>query len=124
MIIYAKKLRIKIYIIMRENMNNPDIYTGKQMLKEMHANEEYRVSPCLQMINKGFIENYNLKFEEGIIHEDNLFTYKCILNAGRVGYIHECFFKRRYRNDSVMTKKTTFEHVYGYFKCFVKMQDF
>lgn len=102
----------------------PDIYTGKQMLKEMHANEEYRVSPCLQMINKGFIENYNLKFEEGIIHEDNLFTYKCILNAGRVGYIHECFFKRRYRNDSVMTKKTTFEHVYGYFKCFVKMQDF
>lgn len=63
----------------------PDIYTGKQMLKEMHANEEYRVSPCLQMINKGFIENYNLKFEEGIIHEDNLFTYKCIFERWSSG---------------------------------------
>ena len=94
------------------------------MLLALVKNGEYRVSPCLQLIRNEYLKNMRISFEEGIIHEDNLFTYQTILGAERVGHIHEGLFKRRYRAASTMTQKTTFEHVYGYFKCFLKMGEY
>ena len=101
----------------------PDIYKGSQLLMKMHANGDYVACPVLYILKKEFIERTNIKFIEGIIHEDNPFTYQCMLEAKKVGYIHEQFFKRRIRNNSITTLKTSFEHVYGYFKSIVKMQE-
>lgn len=100
------------------------VYKGEKMLLALVKNGEYRVSPCLQLIRNEYLKNMRISFEEGIIHEDNLFTYQTILGAERVGHIHEGLFKRRYRAASTMTQKTTFEHVYGYFKCFLKMGEY
>ena len=100
------------------------IYNGAHLMRAMEKNGEYRVSPCLQFIRRDFLIENNLQFEEGIIHEDNLFTFKAMLMADRASHLHESLFRRRYRRASTMTQKTSFEHVYGYFKCFLEMDKF
>ena len=100
------------------------IYTGQQLMREMVQNNEYRVSPCLQLIDRKYFADVKLKFLEGIIQEDNLFNYQCMLKAKRVGYVNEQLFYRRYRPGSTMTRKVTFAHVYGYFRCYLEMQMF
>ncbi len=101
-----------------------EIYNGVQLMCAMEKNGEYRVSPCLQFIRRDFLVKNKLQFKEGIIHEDNLFTFKMMLLAGRVSHLRESLFRRRYRQASTMTQKTSFEHVYGYFKCFLEMDEF
>lgn len=96
------------------------IYHGIQLMCAMEKNREFRVSPCLQLIRRDFLIKNRLQFEEGLIHEDNLFTFQTMLSADRVSHLQEPLFRRRYRKASTMTQKTSFEHVYGYFKCFLE----
>ena len=63
-------------------------------------------------------------FEPGILHEDNLWSYKCALTASRVGYLPKVFFHRRVRANSIVTQKISFEHAYGYFISAIKAIDF
>ena len=100
------------------------IWQGKDLMKAMLKNEEYRVQPCLQVINREFYLKHNLSFYDGIIHEDNLFNFQCILSAEKVGYISKQFFYRRYREGSTMTRTVTFAHTYGYFRCYLEMYQF
>lgn len=100
------------------------IYTGEELMSLMKKNNEYRVSPCLQLINKEFFIGNGLWFYEGIIHEDNLFNYKCMLSALRVGHVNTSYFNRRVRSGSTMTSAVSFANVYGYFRCFMEMEKF
>jgi uncharacterized coiled-coil DUF342 family protein len=47
-----------------------------------------------------------------------------MLSAERTGYIREKLFIRRLRFNSTMTVDKTFAHAYGYFYCYIKMNDF
>lgn len=100
------------------------IYTGAKLFGNMVENDECRASACLQFFQRNFLEKNNLLFEEGILHEDNLFHFQCMMLAIRTGHFHEKLFKRRYREASIMTQKKIFEHAYGYFKCYIKMIEF
>ncbi len=108
----------------KRNFSYEGIYKGWMLLSQMMKNDEYRVQPCLQLINKDYYVRHKLDFYEGIIHEDNLFNYKCMLQADRVEYLPMKLFHRRIRPDSTMTKKVTFAHVYGYFMCHLEMRRF
>ena len=88
-------------------------------MREMWVNSEYRVAPCLQLIKKKHIVNHGLLFPQGIIHEDNAFSFLCMIQAERVGYYGIELYHRRIRCDSTMTKKSTFENVYGYLSCYI-----
>lgn len=102
----------------------PAISSGEEILRLFVENEEYRVQPCLQLLRRSYLCEQKLFFYEGVYHEDNLFNFCAMLNAGRAGYLHEKFFKRRVREQSTMTSKVTFTHVYGYFICFIEMNRF
>lgn len=95
------------------------VYTGPELMREMWVNSEYRVAPCLQLIKKKHIVNHGLLFPQGIIHEDNAFSFLCMIQAERVGYYGIELYHRRIRCDSTMTKKSTFENVYGYLSCYI-----
>ena len=100
------------------------VYKGTELMKKMWENEEYRVSSCLQLINRAFFISHGLQFKEGILHEDNLFNFKCMLNASRTSHIQKILFHRRYRSGSIVTQRISFSHVYGYFCCFKEMQKY
>lgn len=112
----------KEYYIRKHNYNG--VYSGERMMSEMLKNEEYRPSACLQLINRLYFVENELWFCEGILHEDNLFTYKCMANAKRVSHTPKAFFQRRYRPNSITTNTVSFSHVYGYWRCYLEMLEF
>lgn len=91
------------------------VYTGRQLMYLMEINDEYRVMPCMQMVRRMYLNEKNIRFEEGIIHEDNIYTLQVTLDAERAGYINKTFYKRRMRADSTMTRHVGWVNCYGYF---------
>ena len=57
----------------------------------------------------------DIRFHEGIIHEDELFTLVALTLAERAEFINECLFIRRFRKGSIMTNVTSDRDFYGYF---------
>lgn len=87
------------------------------MYIDMVKNGDYKVSPCLQLIRKNFLTTHKLSFYEGIIYEDNLFSFLCMMEAERVLHIPKVLFFRRVRENSVMTSKKGRKNFVGYYKC-------
>lgn len=96
-------------------IKNHNIRTGIELLKMQIDNYCYTPSVCLVLINREYLNKTKIIFYEGIIHEDQLFTAQLYINAQRVGYIPQTFFKRRYRADSIMTKKYSWNNLNSYF---------
>jgi len=94
------------------------ICTGLELFTAMQKNKEFRASPCLQLIRKSLLDDAQLRFHEGIIYEDNVFSFFVIIHAKIVSHTRQAFFSRRFRNSSTTTSDDTFMHAYGYFKCF------
>lgn len=99
------------------------VYKGAELLSLFESNQEYRTSACLQMVKKDFFEEQELWFARGILHEDNLFTFSCLLMAKRAGYVNRSLFQRRVREASIMTNDKTFYNVYGYFYGYLRMYE-
>ena len=93
------------------------VYTGKNLLYKMLENREYSCPVWKQVIRKDFLEKNNICFYDGIIHEDELYTFQTMLLAERVAYIPKTLHHRRLRKDSIMTRPVDFTSVYGYFVC-------
>ena len=96
------------------------VFIGKEMLSQFLKNKDYLPSVCLNFLKREFVLEKNLFFEPGILHEDNLWSFKCALMAERVGYLPKVFFYRRVRANSIVTQKISFEHAYGYFVSAIK----
>lgn len=91
------------------------VYDGPQILEVLLNKNIYRVSPCLIFIRREFYDSAGLSFYEGIIHEDELFTPRLYLNASRVGRIDKPFYKRRFREDSIMSSAFAMKNINAYF---------
>lgn len=93
------------------------IVTGLEMLKKMDENNEFRPSACLQMAKREFLLKNKIQFYNGIIHEDNLFSLECMLEAKRVKHVPQQFYMRRVRAESIMTATKEFKSSFGYYMC-------
>jgi glycosyltransferase involved in cell wall biosynthesis len=88
---------------------------GIEMLNYLMDEDAFLVSPCLNLTKLSYLRDLNLKYYPGIIHEDELFTFSLFLHAERINFIAEPFFKRRLREDSIMTTRFTNANIIGYF---------
>ncbi len=95
--------------------------SGLELMQRLREQKDYSVSPCTQIIRREFLLEHDISFYEGIIHEDNLFSFQVMVNAKRADCINDIYFYRRIRESSVMTKPKTYENLLGYFVCFLKM---
>ena len=98
-----------------------NIYSGLKLFCKFKSEHTWRVSPCMQIINREFLIKNNIMFTNEIIYEDNLFSFKIVLNAERVSHRNITFFKRRIREDSTTTKLLSWKNFYGYFICYIEM---
>ena len=69
----------------------PSECKGEDLFRQMIDNKEYITSVPIQLVTREFLEDNSLMFYEGIIHEDELFVFKCLLLAIRAGYIDNTF---------------------------------
>lgn len=99
--------------------NSYGIYSdGESLLFEFLRNKEYTVSPCLYIFRKNIIESNSLRFEEKVIHEDELFTLKLLLAVNRCKHINNVYFYRRIRLGSTMTTIQVEKKFLGYYSVF------
>lgn len=90
------------------------VYNGAEIFKIELDRFEFKSSVCLNIIKREFLISHNLMFKPGILHEDQLFTVMLYLNASKVGFIKEAFFKRRVRHNSIMTNRFAWKNMHGY----------
>ena len=76
---------------------------GRKMLLRLLNFEEYRTAVPLMLFRTSYLLENNLWFLEGIIHEDELFTFLVYNANGLVAHCHEQLYARRIRPASIMT---------------------
>lgn len=91
------------------------VYKGERLLNLQLENHGYSPVPWLNFIRKKYLDEINLSFYPGIIHEDQIFTCLLYIQANRVMCIHQNFFKRRIRENSTMTQRFSMKNMSAYF---------
>lgn len=91
------------------------LYDGICLLNILLDNKCYSPSVCLNFINLDYLRQIKNIFLLGIIHEDQLFTCILYLRARRIMYIKDRFFKRRLRDNSIMTQQFSLRNMSCYF---------
>lgn len=76
---------------------------GREMLRKLLLNEEYRTAVPIMLFRTDYLRKNELRFLEGIIHEDELFTFLVYNADGRVAHCHKTLYARRIRPASIMT---------------------
>lgn len=76
---------------------------GQEMLLELLNTDEYRTAVPLMLFRRNYMTRYTLRFREGILHEDELFTFYVYQANGIVAHCHEELYARRVRQASIMT---------------------
>lgn len=87
--------------ILGNKVKENKMYFGSYFLLE----DKFIPTVWLKFIKRDILIKNNLKFYEGIVHEDILFSIFLLNYCRKVGYINKKFFKRRYRKNSIMTKE-------------------
>ena len=125
---YEDKELIKTHGHYRTYYRRPEAFSNVVSGPELFASMEnagwYRPSACLQMIRREFLHGTGVMFYEGIVHEDQLYTFQTILKAERVKHIATPFYMRRVRGDSIMTGESELVSSYGYYKALCGCRSF
>ena len=72
---------------------------------------------------RSFLVDNNITFLDGIIQEDNIFSFYCNMAAQRVFHTEEQFYLRLVRHGSTMISEKRFEHVYGFLTCAMSFEE-
>jgi glycosyltransferase involved in cell wall biosynthesis len=94
---------------------------GRRLFVAMENAKEYRASACMQLIRRSFLLMHGFAFYEGILFEDNLFTFTCLLTAAKTMHVPAVLYHRRVRKNSIMTSQAADQHLKSYFICFIEM---
>lgn len=100
------------------------IVSGKDFFIKAVSAAELKPSACLYIIRRDMLIKNKLFFYEGIIHEDNLFTIQCLSLANRVKYINCDFYKRRVRENSIMTSSAALYRAYSLYIVITEINKF
>lgn len=88
------------------SFEDEEVVSGRYYFKNAFP-EGYFDSACMAVYRTNFLKDTHLRFPEGVLHEDNLFSFQAIMTAERVGYIHDKLYNRRIRAGSIMTSEYT-----------------
>lgn len=100
------------------------VMKGSEFLAQLLGNQEFFSPVWMLFIRRSLLLKVDLRFEVGIIHEDELFTMMSFLLAQHVGYLPEQFFFRRIRANSIMTSTFRWYNISSYLKVAEQLQLF
>lgn len=92
------------------------IKTGKQLMVEMYENDDYKSVVGTLFIRRNFIVKEKLHFKPGMIYENTLFVFECMLKAVRASHNFEKYYIRRVRYGALtITEKANIMYPYSLF---------
>lgn len=113
----SEQLAQDIPIYIKHITESTEVMSGIQYVISSKSQGTYVVSVCFALWRRAFLEKHGIVFKEGIIHEDNLFSFLAYMAADRVMRIPDKFYLRRVREDSTMTSPKSAKNIIGYFSC-------
>ena len=91
----------------------PDILEGKTLFVQWMKIWDWMPSQPRFFYNRRFLETNNIRFINGMLHEDEIFAFDVLMNAKRMRVLSHPYFIRRFRNNSIMTGMTTWKNIEG-----------
>ena len=76
--------------------------SGKDLFSNIILNESFSDSACLMMINRVWLNKNKIKFIEGIIYEDSIFSIQVLMKATHAFHINKKYYIYRIRSNSIM----------------------
>lgn len=106
----------------------PGVMPGTRLFAEYQRRREYYCSPCLHYFKRSLLESGagvtgKLRFDEGHIHEDELFSPLLLERAHRAAFLNEPLYFRRVHKGSSMTREFGIHNVHGTFASSQKLQE-
>ncbi|MCL1797529.1 MAG: glycosyltransferase [Eggerthellaceae bacterium] len=100
-----------------------EVADGKELFVAFDSKNEFFPHAALRMVKRSLIEENNIRFYEGIIHEDTLFTFQTMVASKRSSFLSEVLYMRRVRPNSTMASRVrTIATVEGHFICVREMK--
>lgn len=102
-----------------ENFSGRDSFEGVASGTELFTFFENRgqffIHGALRAVRRSLIEAGHIRFPEGIIHEDVLFTFQTLLASRRSSFLNEPVYRRRIHAGSIMAKpRRTVRNIEGH----------
>lgn len=91
--------------------------TGTEMFVAMNRHGEFSVSPCLYLVRRDALVLSSVRFAEGVLHEDDIFTVSLLFSLERVGHVNRLVYDRWVHPGSTMTSASVERHLRGYLFC-------
>ncbi len=85
------------------------VMNGKEYFLR-YGGKAFLTSACLIYTSARFLKENHLKFLHGVYYEDDEFFYKMIPLAKNIMYIPRILYKRRYRENSIITSEFDSRH--------------
>ena len=86
-------------------LNNNCISSGKEILKrQILARNDYPATVWLGLYNREYLISNNFWFENGLLHEDEFWTPKVLIEAEAVKYLKESIYYYRLSQNSIMRR--------------------
>lgn len=99
-----------------ETSLNGHCVSGKEYLLSHYRDRKLSVEACLYLYRKSFLDEHNLRFCTGILHEDVEFTPRALLLAKRVTEIPDRFYHYMVRPDSISTMQNREKNIQDLFQ--------
>lgn len=78
-----------------------DTMSGREYLADRFSNHSFYTSSCAYLYQTVWLRHEALTFEEGLLHEDNLFTVQALLKAESVLVVPTLLYRYIRRPDSI-----------------------
>lgn len=90
------------------------VMSGKELFIQWQENRVWISSVPRFFYKREFLSVNCICFINGLVHEDGPFTFEVLMKASKVKYIKQPFFNRRFREGSIMTRKSNLKNLEGY----------
>lgn len=84
------------------NIDSACVSTGKELFCSLVENNQYTSAVWRRFFRRDFLLENDFTFQEGILHEDVVFSFLCAMKAKRVLYINKELYIYRQREHSIM----------------------
>ena len=95
-------------------VQNNTVKNGAESFLYTSENGEYYAQACLRLYRLDYLRDNGFVFDEGIIHEDESFSFLAYIHADRVECLGERYYYRRYRPGSIMMSCDFIQSAHGY----------
>jgi len=102
----------------------PGIFRGQELFRKIMDNNEWIAPVQFQFLNHDFLKKNDLHFFDGILHEDELFTFQTMLLAKRTMCLNEKYYEYRFRNNSIISSPITQDRIKGLIVVYMEMLKF